>query len=80
MHWQDILSIVIPIGALLAWVYNRIDKKFDQLRTDVRNDINDLRKDVQSIETRVSRIEGQLTHFEPRWEPRWETKASGEKK
>jgi len=79
MNWQEILIILVPLLGLMAWVYNRLDKRFDAILNemkdmrkdiqDLRKDIQDLRKDIQSLDSRISRIEGQLTgiyHWEPR--------------
>lgn len=65
MNWQDILAIVVPIVTLLGWIYHRIDKKFDS----IMNELREMRKDIQSLDSRISRIEGQLNppvHFEPK--------------
>lgn len=123
MNWQEILTIIIPLGAFMAWIYGRLDKKFDHidkqfadvnlqfkdvnqqfkdlkkelkedigtlrtelkedigtLRTELkediealRGDVKDLNKSVQSLDSRVSHIEGQLIRMYP-YEPRWEPK------
>ena len=65
MDWQNALLIVIPLASFLGWIYRRIDKKFEVMMLEIK----ELRKDVQSLDTRVSRIEGFLagpTHWEPR--------------
>lgn len=40
MNWQDILTIIVPLGAFLGWIYSRIDKRFEEIcfRTDKRFD------------------------------------------
>lgn len=84
MTWQDILLIIGPLGALSSWIYYRIDKKFDRIEerfdnTDRRFDsvlgeLKDMRKELQTLDSRISRIEGQLTpHY-------WEPKIKGEPK
>ena len=70
MNWQEILMIIAPIITFMGWVYNRIDKKIDGLKFELKEDIKDLRKDVQAIESRVSHIEGQLVRMNP-YEARW---------
>lgn len=70
MTWQDILMIIAPLMSLMGWTYFRIDKKFDI----VMSEIKEMRKDIQSLDSRISRIEGQLT---PRY---WEPKVKGEEK
>lgn len=65
MNIQEILTILVPTLALLGWVYSRIDKRFDS----IMNELKEMRKDIQSLDTRVSRIEGFLagpTHWEPK--------------
>jgi septal ring factor EnvC (AmiA/AmiB activator) len=82
MNWAEILTIIVPLGSFMAWVCHRIDKKFEAVDKKFENvdrrfesvlgEIKDLRKDVQSIDSRVARIEGQLTgvyHWEPKWNP-----------
>lgn len=64
MNWQEILTIIIPIIGFLGWIYGRLDKRFERLE----NQINDVRKDIQSLDSRVSRIEGQLSPYH--WEPK----------
>jgi len=66
MNWQEIIAIVAPIMGRLAWFYNRIDKKFeciDKRFDGVNLELKEIRRDIQSLDTRVSRIEGHLiTH------------------
>ena len=37
MHWQEILTILIPLFAFLGWIYNRIDKKFERVDKKFEN-------------------------------------------
>jgi hypothetical protein len=69
MNWQEVLTILVPILGMMAWVYNRIEKKFDTGFTELKAEIKDLRKDIQSIDSRVSRIEGHLIGMH-HWEPK----------
>ena len=69
MDWQPILTILIPILSFMGWVYARIEKRADERFHELKNEIKDLRKDIQSLDSRVSRIEGQLIgpfRFEPK--------------
>jgi hypothetical protein len=71
MNWQEILTIILPLIAFMGWVYTRIDKKFEAIdkRFDgVFTELKEMRKDLQSLDTRVARIEGQLNR-PPYWEP-----------
>lgn len=92
MNWQEILTILLPLLALMSWVYNRIEKKADErfnllqkkiddLRSELKEDINNLKGElkgeinglktgVQSLDSRVSRIEGHLTGMYYHWEPK----------
>ncbi len=86
MTWQELLMILVPSLSALAWVYNRIDKKFDKIdktfeKIDQRLDtidkkfeavlmeIKEIRRDIQSIDVRMSLLEGR---FDERgyWESR----------
>ena len=64
MNWQDILSIVVPLGGLMAWIYSRLDKRFDAI--DKRFEKNDERfngidKELSQLNTRVAVIESKLS-------------------
>lgn len=74
MNWQDILTILVPTFAFMGWIYHRIDKKFDR----VFEELKDIRKDIQNLESRVSRIEGQLMGPPKYWEPKVIEKAKEE--
>ena len=56
MNWQEILTILVPLFAFLGWIYNRIDKKIDRVEISLK----DLNEKVHGLDTRISRIEGQL--------------------
>lgn len=83
MDWKEILSILVPIFALLGWIYLRIDKKFDIVDKkfdQVIEELKCIRKDLNSIDMRLSRLEGR---FEERghWEAReWRKSGTDHKK
>lgn len=37
MNWQEVLTILIPILSLMAWVYNRIEKRFDAIMEELKS-------------------------------------------
>ena len=54
------LAVVIPMGGMFAWLCSRLDKKFDKIDTrfehmDTRFD--EVRKDIQTLTSRVDRLE-----------------------
>lgn len=54
MNWQDILAIVIPLGAFLSWIYSRIDKKFDRFEGEFKEiniKLSDIDKRLYAVET-----------------------------
>ena len=64
MH--DVLSVGIPLVAILAGIlFNRSD--VGSLRTEVRNDLKELRTDMQSrfnkVEDHLGRIDTDLRQF-----------------
>ncbi len=70
MNWQDILAIVIPILSLMGWTYNRIDKKFENMQKNfesVLSELKEVRKDIQSLDRRVSHLEGFMYGRDPRF-------------
>jgi hypothetical protein len=55
---QSILSIVLPLGALMGWMWNRLDKKFDSID-----------KRFESMDKKFeSRFESMDKKFESRFE------------
>jgi len=81
MNWQEVAAILIPIISFMGWVYTRIEKKaeererksearFENLKNELKAEIHDLRKDMQSLDSRVARIEGHLTGMYYTWEPK----------
>ena len=86
MHWQDILTILVPLLALMGWCYNRIEKKADERFNKseerfkmIMDELKSTRKDLQSIDMRLSRLEAK---FEERgyWESRLARKTGTEDK
>lgn len=77
MNWQDILAVIIPLGALSGWIYSRIDKRFDEIKSEmkemrseftnetklIRNDISGLNTKVAVIESKLSDISTNVTHL-----------------
>jgi hypothetical protein len=75
INWIEVFTILVPICAFLKWFITRMDKKFESIdkRFDTMfSELKEIRKDIQNLDSRVSRIEGQLS---PRF---WETKIERE--
>lgn len=82
MNWSLFLQITIPICGLIAWAWSRLDKKFDaqDKKFDIQDkkfdtlieNITDIKKDIRSIDSRLSRLEGR---FEER--TYWESRQTG---
>lgn len=60
MNWQDILAIVVPLGGVMAWVYNRIEKRFEKIEQKMEQRFDQVDQKLQILDSRISRIEGQL--------------------
>ena len=70
MEWKLALEILIPLFALMGWIYHRVDKKFDNADTlskSIINELKDIRKDLQNIDVRLARVEGRMDPFY--WHP-----------
>jgi hypothetical protein len=72
MDWKDILTILLPLLAMLGWVYKKIEIKVDKIHD--RFDKIELRfikvdEKLDSMNMRLMRLEGR---FEERgyWESR----------
>jgi septation ring formation regulator EzrA len=74
MDWLQVLamiaSIVTIIGGGGAWIWSRLDRRFDQIdkkfdkidqRFDkIEDDIKDIRNDMKELRTSVNRLEGAI--------------------
>lgn len=60
MDWQLILSIVIPLGAFMGWVYGRLDRKFDGITQEVK----EMKTALTTLDSRLAKIEGKLEERE----------------
>jgi tetrahydromethanopterin S-methyltransferase subunit G len=56
INLAEVLTILIPICTFLAWIWNRIDKKFDKV--DARFEKVDARFD--KVDARMDRIEAKM--------------------
>jgi hypothetical protein len=54
MNWNDFVTIILPlaafIGAGFAWIYNRLDKKFDKID-----------KKLDELSVKIDKTEAKLT-------------------
>jgi|GEM_PF-5565055 len=66
MNWQDILLIVLPLGSLSAWIYSRLDKRFDKIDNrfeKIEKELSQLNTRVAVIESKQSDISTNVTHL-----------------
>lgn len=66
MNWSDILTTAVvtvtSMGTCFAWLWSRLDKKFsyiDKRFESLMLEIKEIRQDIRSIDSRLSRLEGQ---------------------
>lgn len=78
MNWQDILTIIVPLGAFMGWIYSRVDRKFDAVdkRFDavdrkfeekfdgIHHELQEVKSSLAQIDSRLSRLEGRLEERE----------------
>jgi hypothetical protein len=63
LNWQDLLAIIVPLGALIGWMWTRLDKKFDKIDKNFEKIDEKLEKmdtNIQGLDRRISHIEGYL--------------------
>lgn len=56
------VTVIIPIGGLMAWIYTRIDKRFDFIdkRFDsIESELKEIKSSIHSVDIRVGRLETQ---------------------
>lgn len=49
------VTVIIPIGGLMAWIYTRIDKRFDSIESELK----EIKSSIHSVDIRVGRLETQ---------------------
>ena len=63
MEILDIIKIIGPILGVLAWMYNRIDKRFDSVDKkfdSIMTELKEIRTDIRALDNRISHIEGYI--------------------
>ncbi len=72
MEWKEILTILVPTLAFLAWIYNRLDKKFDKI--DER--FNKIDERFIKLDEKIDSVHMRLICLEGRFEERghWESR------
>jgi len=72
MHWQEILTILVPILGLMSWVYNRIEKKIEKTAAETNARLD-------KIDTKLDNLNIRLTRLEGRFDERgyWESRKTG---
>lgn len=61
MDWQLIISILAPMGAMLGWVYSRIDRRFEQVD-----------KRFEQVDKRFDKIDERFEKVDERFEKVYE--------
>lgn len=90
MHWQDILTIVIPIIGMMTYFYNRLEKKSEERfeamekrfeKVDQRFEKVDQRFEkvdqrFNQVDQQLQSIDRRLTRLEGRFDERgyWESR------
>ena len=74
MDWNIILQVTLPIAALVAWGWSRLDKRFDNIDKrfdnistelkDIGKDITDLKVQVGKLDTRVEERTLKVVHVQ----------------
>jgi F0F1-type ATP synthase membrane subunit b/b' len=79
MHWQDILAIVVPLFALITWVYTRTEKKADERYRELKEEMKELRSEDKDLRSILISIKDRLTRLEGRFDERgyWESRRTG---
>jgi hypothetical protein len=66
MDWFAFLQHTAPIGALIAWAWFRLDKKFGKIDEDIK----ELKNDLKEIRMSLNFINIKLVQLETRVEER----------
>jgi len=70
MDWTQVFAIVVPIVAFSGWIYNRIDKKFDKIEKEIKEEFKNVNASINQIKDRVLTIEVQMRSGPYHWEPK----------
>lgn len=67
MNWEYLLQITLPLGALAAWIWSRLDKRFDKIDSKFEKidfDLVSLKVSMGKLETRVEERTLKVVHVE----------------
>lgn len=64
MIWQEILLIVVPIMGMMAWVYNRIEKKADERSNQVNKQFEKIDARFEKIDARFEKIDARFDQID----------------
>lgn len=76
MNWQEVLSILVPLIALMGWVYTRIEKKADERLKLIDEKFKLVIDELKLINEKIHSLDIRLTKLEGRFEERgyWESR------
>ena len=60
MDWKELLTILIPTLGFLAWVYNRLDKKFDKMEDKFNKMEDKFDKRFEEVDKRFEKVDKQF--------------------
>lgn len=63
MHWQDILAILVPLMALMAWVYKKTEMKFERLEAVMDKRFQEVDKRFQEVNVKFKEIHSELSRI-----------------
>lgn len=53
IDWPQVLANIAPLLAAGAWLWNRLDKKFELIISELK----EMRRDINTLDIRISKLE-----------------------